>query len=455
MKRKTKPNPLLLLLLILIIGGAAGYWYFTNNPDAWQQVLVDFGLAELQAIQTEEELTAPLTASGFIEAHEVPVASETGGRIETLLVDQGDPVTAGQPLIGLSAAILDAQRPQIEARIALADAQLAQLKAGFPDEAIEVAEAAIAVAEAERDAAEQAWQDAILLRDTPQELEAQIDAARSQVQIAKLKMEQSVYIRDAIDLQEDIAKDYWDIFRDYPIGDTVQASADWNLASMDVWQGYIAWESAEAAYNSALSKLNTLRSLKAEPLQAQLLVTEAEVDYQAKIAAVDVAKAALTQLDAPVSQARINVLEANRAQAVTQLDTLATQLDKYTLLSPIDGVIVQKTGHQGEIATPGVALLTVADLDEVTLTAYVTAADYGRLDTGQAVEITVDSHPGEVFRGDITRISDEAEFTPKNVQTQEERVSLVYAVKITIPNQAHALKPGAPADVTFVEADPR
>jgi len=212
-KRKTKPNPLLLLLLILIIGGAAGYWYFTNNPDAWQQVLVDFGLAELQAIQTEEELTAPLTASGFIEAHEVPVASETGGRIETLLVDQGDPVTAGQPLIGLSAAILDAQRPQIEARIALADAQLAQLKAGFPDEAIEVAEAAIAVAEAERDAAEQAWQDAILLRDTPQELEAQIDAARSQVQIAKLKMEQSVYIRDAIDLQEDIDQRLsWDYF---------------------------------------------------------------------------------------------------------------------------------------------------------------------------------------------------------------------------------------------------
>jgi len=85
----------------------------------------------------------------------------------------------------------------------------------------------------------------------------------------------------------------------------------------------------------------------------------------------------------------------------------------------------------------------------------VSEADYGRLRQGQRADVQVDSFPDETFVGVITRISDEAEFTPKNVQTQDERVSLVYAVKITIPNESHRLKPGVPADVVFVEALPR
>ncbi len=85
----------------------------------------------------------------------------------------------------------------------------------------------------------------------------------------------------------------------------------------------------------------------------------------------------------------------------------------------------------------------------------MSGADYGRLQQGQTVNVQVDSFPGETFPGVITRISNEAEFTPKNVQTQEERVSLVYAIKITIPNESHQLKPGVPADVVFVEAAPR
>ncbi|MEA3336922.1 MAG: efflux RND transporter periplasmic adaptor subunit [Chloroflexota bacterium] len=451
---KSKLLPLLILLLIMVIAGAAGYWYFSNNPEEWQQVLVDFGLEGVEVLQTDEQKEELLlTASGFIEAHEVPIASETGGRIERLAVEKGDAVTQGQPVVFLEDSVLGAQKEQIEARIALAEAQLDQLEAGTPSEAIAVAEAAIASAEAQRDAAEQAWQDAILLRDTPQQMEAQIDAASSQVQITRLQMEQAAYLRDAIDLQEDVAREYWDLYQEYPIGNDYQVSADWNLATMDLWQGYITWEGAEAAHASAVRKLDTLTQLKGEPLQAQLLVAQAEANYHAKVAAVEVAQARLEQLGAPIPEAQISVLEARRDQARTQLDTLATQAKKFTIGSPIDGVVVKKTAYQGEVAIPGIALLTVADLDELRLTVYVAASDYGRLREGQRVEVTVDSHPQEVFQGFITHISNEAEFTPKNVQTQEERVSLVYAIKITLSNESHKLKPGVPADVVFVEAE--
>ena len=453
---KSKPSPILILLLIVIIAGAVGYWYFSNNPDEWQQVLVDFGLNEIPLLQPPAaEAELPLTASGFIEAHEVAVASEVGGRIEHLAVAKGDEVTAGQPVVQIETAPLDAKKEQIEAQIALAEAQLEQIQAGTPAEAIAVAEASVTVAEAQRDAAEQAWQDAILLRDTPQQLDAQIGAVKSKVEIAWLQMKQAEYLRDAADLGEDIAKEYWDLVHTYPIGDSNQVSANWNLASMGVWQGYISWESAKAAYDAALNERDTLIALKEDPLQAQLLVTQAEADYQAQVAAVEVAKANLEQAQAPIPQAQIDMLEANLTQARTQLATLAAQLGKYTIAAPLDGVVVQKIAHEGEIAIPGTALLTVSDLDEVTLTVYVSEADYGRLRQGQRADVQVDSFPDETFVGVISNISDEAEFTPKNVQTQDERVSLVYAVKITIPNESHRLKPGVPADVVFVEALPR
>ena len=112
MKSKLLP---LLILLIIIIAVAAGYWYFSNNPEELQQVLVDFGLEDIEALQTEDQKEElPLTASGFIEAHEVPVASETGGRIEHLAVDKGDEVMEGQPVVQLETSLLGAQKEQIE-----------------------------------------------------------------------------------------------------------------------------------------------------------------------------------------------------------------------------------------------------------------------------------------------------------------------------------------------------
>ncbi len=118
------------------------------------------------------------------------------------------------------------------------------------------------------------------------------------------------------------------------------------------------------------------------------------------------------------------------------------------------GLVTQVVVHRGEVALPGTPLMEIADLREVTLTVYVSTPDLGRVRLGQAVQVSVDSFPGRVFEGRVTRIADQAEFTPKTVQTQEERVNTVFAVEISLANPDGALKPGMPADAAFSEGNP-
>lgn len=462
---KPKIPPFVIIILALALAGG-GYWYYAHNPQAWQQAQNRLGLAA-----TEDD-NADLIASGSIEADEIRLAAEVSGRIVEMAVDQGDPVEAGQAVIKIDAALLEAQAQQIEAQIALAEAQLAQLQAPVPAEKVAIAQAAIALARAEKEAAYQTWQDTITLKDTPQQLNAQIDVTYSQIALIDLQIEQAALIRDALELRNSIAKDQWDLMQrgidwsvtipvidfhksghhDFDEGDKQQASVQWNLATMDVWQGWVNYQNAVDSRETTLSRLYTLQTLKKDPLQADLQVKQAEADFNTKSAAIGVAQAELIQLNAGAPDSRIEVLEANLQSARAQLVTLAARLEKYTLTAPISGVVLAQVAHQGELAMPGAAMVTMADLREVTLTVFVAASDYGRLREGQKVEVTVDSHPGQVFNGVISHISNEAEFTPKSVQTQEERVSLVYAIKITLPNEAGLLKPGMPADARFIEA---
>jgi HlyD family secretion protein len=99
-------------------------------------------------------------------------------------------------------------------------------------------------------------------------------------------------------------------------------------------------------------------------------------------------------------------------------------------------------------------VVTIGQLDPVWLRAYIGETDLGRVKLGQAADVTIDSYPGKVFRGSVTFIAQDAEFTPKNVQTEKERVKLVYRIKIAIPNPAQELKPGMPADAQIDTAGP-
>lgn len=142
-----------------------------------------------------------------------------------------------------------------------------------------------------------------------------------------------------------------------------------------------------------------------------------------------------------VELARAGVANAQEALKLTRIE------EGYTTLSaPIDGVVLVRQAELGEVVSPGTPIVTMADLDHVWLRAYVNEPDLGQIRFGQSALVTTDAYPGKKYRGRIAFIADKAEFTPKSVETHEERITLVYRVRIDVENPTHELVPGMPAD---------
>jgi HlyD family secretion protein len=107
--------------------------------------------------------------------------------------------------------------------------------------------------------------------------------------------------------------------------------------------------------------------------------------------------------------------------------------------------------QSGEVVNPGSIVLTLGRLADLTITVYIPEDRYGEISLGQAVDVKIDSFPNVIFIASVIEISNKAEFTPRNVQTVEGRRATVYAIKLSVPNPDLKLKPGMPADVTFLE----
>ena len=172
----------------------------------------------------------------------------------------------------------------------------------------------------------------------------------------------------------------------------------------------------------------------------------------------DLAETALRQSRAVVerdqalqaaAKASVSVAQASIKDAQESLKLAQIILGYTTLYAPYSGVILVRNAELGEDMQPGTPVFTLADLDHVWLRAYVNETDIGRIRFGQAALITTDSYPGQKYVGRISMISENAEFTPKSVETHAERVTLVYRIRIDIENQSHELKPGMPADATI------
>jgi HlyD family secretion protein len=118
--------------------------------------------------------------------------------------------------------------------------------------------------------------------------------------------------------------------------------------------------------------------------------------------------------------------------------------------SPIDGVVLVKAADPGEVLAPGTTVVTVGDIDHPWLRAYINEKDLGRVKLGSKARITTDAFPGKVYDGRVSFISSDAEFTPKQIQTSEERVKLVYRIKIDVDNPHHELKSNMPADAEIL-----
>ena len=173
--------------------------------------------------------------------------------------------------------------------------------------------------------------------------------------------------------------------------------------------------------------------------QAATNVTRAKATYER-------AQEILNELVEGTRKEELDVDRANVRQARENLRMSEIRLGYTVLSAPFDGVILVREAELGEVVSPGTPIITLADLDHIWLRVYLPETDLGKVRWGQTVNVRTDTYPGKNYRGRVSVIASDAEFTPKSVQTEKERVTLVYRIKIDVENPNHELKPGTPAD---------
>jgi HlyD family secretion protein len=174
------------------------------------------------------------------------------------------------------------------------------------------------------------------------------------------------------------------------------------------------------------------------------------MSYETGVSKVQEANEALKLKRKGPRQEQIEQGRARLRQAEEGLDLAQTRLGYATLVSPLSGLVLSEGAEAGEYVSAGTPVVTVGKMDTVWLRAYIDETDLGRVRVGQAVHVRTDSYPDKKYSGKISFISSESEFTPKNVQTEKERVKLVYRIKVDIANPEMELKPGMPADGEIV-----
>jgi HlyD family secretion protein len=443
------PNPKKVAPVLLVVLLAALGWFYFNQVN----------------VQAE---TSALSASGTIEATQVSIAPELGGKVIAVLVGEGDPVHAGQVLVKFEDTLLQAQLEQAQATLAQAQANYDLVAAGPTPEqrqanltaaqlellsaqkalddlndnaALQAAAAYQQIAQAEKALDTATKQHDSLVSGATQ---ADIDSARATVTLLKDQLDKA---------NEDYAP-----YANKPEDNLVRAAL-LNKQS-----------AAQKAYDNAVTRLNnllgTVNALDLDQVEASMQTAQAQLadaqrryailkdgpdpkDVSLAEAQVAAAEAHLAAAKADPSQEQLDLAKAQVETAQTAVGVIQAQLAKLVLTAPNDGTVLSRNVEPGEVVSPGAPLLTIVRLDNLTLTIFVPEDRYGLIDLGQTARVSVDSFPGQSFSATVDQIADQAEFTPRNVQTAEGRRTTVFAVKLKIANPEGRLKPGMPADVTF------
>jgi len=355
-----------------------------------------------------------LRFSGNIEVTEAQMSFRIAGRIKERQVEEGDTVVTGQVLAKLETSDQTIALAQATANLSYAEAILAELIAGSRKEDIDRAQAQvmqarhsltelqngsriqeIESARADRDSAIAAEQSAIVQRK-----QAKIDSNRY----------------NTLYKDESVSKNALETFQ------TLYETAE---------------KKVEETHAQARAANQRLELLKAGPRiehirRAEAILQQAEAEY------------ALIK-----AGPRIETIEQARAKVEVARETVhqaQQQLSYAELISPMNSVVLSTSAEAGEYLNPATPVLTLGRLDKPWLRAYINETDLGRIQLGQQVEVTTDTFPGKTYPGRVNYISSQAEFTPKTVQTFEERVKLVFRIKVLLENPDNELKPGMPAD---------
>lgn len=205
-------------------------------------------------------------------------------------------------------------------------------------------------------------------------------------------------------------------------------------------------EQAETNLNSAAADRSRFEKLYHERVITKKQFDDMEARYKIALSQFNSAKANLKKVENIARKEEITALEAKLGQAEAATELIKKGIKDSYVISPIEGQIVKAFVEVGETAAPMASLVKINDLSTAEMMLYVSEENLGKVKLGQRVEISTDSYKDKVYKGKVTFISPEAEFTPKNIQTKDERTKLVFAVKIIVPNPDQELKAGMPAD---------
>ena len=214
---------------------------------------------------------------------------------------------------------------------------------------------------------------------------------------------------------------------------------DLEIAEQNLDQAKSNFENVEKNYK----RINDLYKQGSVPLKD---MEDAENRYNSAKAQYNAALFSLNKLKKGARAEEINATKAQFEQAGASRDLLKQRIEDCHIKSPISGFVTNKYAEEGEFVNVGTPVYSIARLTPVNLTIYVSEQDLGKIKIGTGVEISIDSYKNKKFAGKIIYISPQAEFTPKNIQTKDERIKQVFAVKLEIPNDENILKPGMPAD---------
>jgi membrane fusion protein YbhG len=356
-----------------------------------------------------------LIVSGNIELTEVNIAFKTAGRLVERSVDEGDNVKKGQIIARLDRDQLAAQHDRETAAVASSEAQLAQARTGVD------------------------WQRATLRADIESK-HADLAAAEAKLNEMKngARPQEKVDAHAAV---ESASAELERAKRDWDRAQTLYKNDDISTAQFDQYRK--AFENAQAAHKSAIERESlVLAGPRAEQISGQA-------------AQVERARAALKMAEANALELKrreeeLTTRRAEIARSKANVTVIDTQLNDTVAASPVDGVVLVKSADVGEVLAPGTTVVTVGDIDHPWLRGYINETDLGKVRIGSPVKVTSDSYKGKVYNGKVSFISSQAEFTPKQIQTQQERVKLVYRIKIDVENPGRELKSNMPVDAEIM-----
>ncbi|HEY7914177.1 MAG TPA: efflux RND transporter periplasmic adaptor subunit [Blastocatellia bacterium] len=345
-----------------------------------------------------------LVLSGTIEADEIHVGSKVGGRIAAVLVKEGQMVKQGEALVRFESYDLDARRADALAAVAQAEANLEKTEKWFRPE--EVAEA--------RASAEAAWMAYELARNGPRDQE--VDAARAEMAAASADLDVA---RATLARVEQLVKT------------GVQSRQDYDNAKS-------AFDRAAARQEAARQRLDLLLAgTRSEE------IARAERQYKQAAARRELVERGARREDIETAKAQ---LERARA-GLQQIDTQMTELE---IRAPSDCYVEVLQVRPGDLITPNASVATLVELSRLWVRVYVPEPELGHIQLGKEVSVTVDTFGDTAFSGSVEQIAAQGEFTPRNVQTREERTHQVFGVRVRLKDGDRKLRAGMAADVTIM-----